>query len=329
MPHDTMNSGCRHDRFHVHGPRRRKCADCGTTWTIRARKRGRKPRKHRIATIERTFVHWSTLVERAAVARVDAGTWRRRHDRQLRTFAARPWPHRAPRGDLILICDALWHTVDGAPWTTYLLGLRSVGGEGLVFLRPILKPGHESQERWREIISAISERTRCRIRAMVADSFSGVEAIVEEHEWVLQRCQFHLLGKLATLCGNRKRSIAWWEGRQRTQALIRQILSDVDEERVRERWRELMDLSNDPHCPIRIRRLIRFTIRWLHEYRACFHHPHLRLPATTNAIENMNGRIRQLLNRHRGLCTPESLERWVVAYVWFHPRMKCRPKIPQ
>lgn len=299
------------------------------TWTIRARKRGRKPRKHRTATITRTFVQRHTLLVQADAAHINPETWRKRHDRTLRTFTARPWPYRSPRGDLILICDALWHTVDGVPWTTYLLGLRSVSGEDLFFLRPILKPDHESQERWREVIGAIPERTRRRIRAMVADSFSGVEAIVEERGWVLQRCQFHLLGKLATLCGNRKRRIAWWEGRQRTQALIRQVLSDTDEGRVGERRGELVDLSNDPSCPVRIRRLIRFTIRWLHEYRACFHHPHLRLPATTNALENMNGRIRQLLNRHRGLCTPASLEWWIVAYVWFHPRMKCRPKIPQ
>lgn len=299
------------------------------TWTIRARKRGRKPRKHRSATIERTFVQRRTLTEQAAGARMDPETLRKRHDQVLRAFTSFRWSHRLPPGDLLLICDGLWHTVDGDPWTTYLLGLRSVAGEDLVFLRPILRPDHESQERWREIIWAMPERTRRRIRAMVVDSFSGVEAIAEEQCWVLQRCQFHLLGKLATLCGDRKRAISWWEGRQRTQALVRQALSDTDEERIRAYRSELLGLANDPHCPVRLRRLIRFTIRWLHEYRACFHHPHLRLPATTNAIENMNGRIRQLLNRHRGLCTPESLERWIVAFVWFHPRMKCRPKIPQ
>lgn len=279
--------------------------------------------------VARTLTRPRTLTDNAIAAGVGIRAVQQRHAAALRVLTDRPWPHHAPYGDLILVCDGLWHAVDGSPWTTYLIGIRSVDGEDLAFLRPILKPDHESQERWREVIGAIPERTQRRIRAMVADSFTGVEAIAEEHGWVLQRCQFHLLGKLATLCGDRKRRITWWEGRQRTQALIRGILSDRDEGRVSQRRRDLVRLTQDPHCPVRIRRIIRFTLRWIHDYRACYEHPNLHLPATTNAIENMNGRIRQLLTRHRGLCTPTSLERWIVAYVWFHPRMKCRSKIPQ
>lgn len=326
MPHDTANSDCRHARVHGHGPRRRRCADCGNTWTVRAKRRGPKPRKYRTATVERTFTKRKTLTERAAASDVGTDAWRKRHGIALRAFLSRPWPHRPSHGTLILVLDALWHMVDGKPWTTYLCGLRAVDGERLVFLRPILQPEYESQERWREVIDGIPERTKRRIRAMVADSFSGVEAITDEEGWVLQRCHFHLLGRLATLCGDRKRRIAWWEGRQRTRVLVRRILHDLNERRVRRACRELAHLANDTQCPVRIRRLIRSTLRWLHDFRACYEHPNLRLPATTNAIENMNGRLRGLLNRHRGLCTPESLERWIIAYIWLHPRMKCRPK---
>lgn len=326
MSHDTTNSDCRHARVYGHGPRRRRCADCGDAWTVRAKRRGPKPRKHRTATIERTFTERKTLTERAAGSNVGTDAWRKRHGLALRSFLDRPWPHRAPRGDLILVLDALWHVVDEDPWTTYLLGVRSVDGEDLIFLRPILKPDHESQEQWREVMSAIPERTRQRIHAMVADSFAGVEAIAEEHGWVLQRCHFHLLGRLATLCGNRKRALAWWEGRQRTQVLIRRVISDTDVPRVQRARYELIHLANDPRCPVRIRRIIRSTIRWLHDFRAWHEHPDLHLPTTTNAMENMNGRIRSLLNRSRGFRTPETLARWITAYVWCHPRMKCRPK---
>lgn len=326
MQHDTTNSDCRHPRVHGHGPRRRRCADCGDTWTVRAKRRGPKPRKRRTATVERTFTKQKTLTERAAASDVGVDAWRKRHDIALRTFLDRPWPHCPPRGDLILVLDALWHTVDEEPWTTYLCGLRAVHGEDLVFLRPILRPDHESQERWREVIGAISERTRRRICAMVTDSFAGVESIADGEGWVLQRCHFHLLGRLATLCGDHKRAIAWWEGRQRTQALVRHVLHDPDEQHVRRACHDLAQLAIDARCPVRIRRLIRSTLRWTHDFRACYEYPDLHLPATTNAIENMNGRLRGLLNRHRGCCPPASLERWIVAYVWFHPRMKCRPK---
>lgn len=329
MPYDTMNSDCKHVRVHVHSARRRKCADCTATWTVRPQRRGPKPRKHRTTIARRTFTDPCALTERAQTLGVSARVVQQRHAAALRVLTDRPWPHRSPRGDCILVLDALWHTVDGEEWTTYLLGLRAVDGEDLVFLRPILRPGHESQEQWREIIGTIPERTRQRIRAVIADSFTGVGAIANEEGWVLQRCHFHLLGKLATLCGNRKRRIAWWEERQRVQVLVRRLLCNTDERRVSRACTELAHLANDVRCPVRIRRIIRSTLRWRHDFRAWYEYPHLRLPATTNAVENMNGRLRSLLQRHRGLRTADALTRWITAYVWFHPRMKCRPKIPQ
>lgn len=110
------------------------------------------------------------------------------------------------------------------------------------------------------------------------------------------------------------------------QVLVRRVISDTDVRRVRCACGELQLLADDPRCPVRIRRIIRSTLRWIHDFRAWHEYPHLHLPVTTNAMENMNGRIRALLARHRGLCTPDALQRWIVAYVWFHPRMKCRPK---
>lgn len=326
MLYDTTNAACRHHAVHGHGPRRRRCADCGTTWTVRAKRRGRKPRKHRTAIVRRTFTHQQTVVARAAATRIDADTWRKHHAATLRILLARAWPHRPPHGNLILILDALWHTIDGEEWTTYLLGLRAIDGEEIVFLRPILRPGHESQEQWREAVGTIPKNTRTRIRAIIADSFAGVGTLAGEERWVLQRCHFHLLGKLATLCGNRKRRIVWWRERQRMQVLIRRVLCDTDERRVRRACHELRYLADDGRCPVRIRRIIRSTLRWRHDFRAWYEHPALRLPATTNAVENINSRIRSLLHRHRGLRTADALERWIVAYVWFHPRMKCRPK---
>lgn len=209
MSYDTMNSDCGHMRVHGHGPRRRRCADCGVTWTMRAKRRGRKSRKRRVALVARTFTRPYPLTERARDSGTNTRVVQQRHAAALRVLTDRPWPHRLPSGDLILVCDALWHTVDGEEWTTYLVGLRAVHGEDIVFLRPILRPGHEAQEQWREIIGTIPKRTRQRIHAMVTDSFSGVGTIADAEGLVLQRCHFHLLGKLATLCGNRKRRITW------------------------------------------------------------------------------------------------------------------------
>jgi hypothetical protein len=90
----------------------------------------------------------------------------------------------------------------------------------------------------------------------------------------------------------------------------------------------LFALGQNQQCPTRLRHIVVQTLRVLHEYRACYRHPELCLPATTNAIENTNGRIRSLLNRSRGYRTPASLIRWIIGFVWFHPTVTCRPKVP-
>jgi hypothetical protein len=109
--------------------------------------------------------------------------------------------------------DAMWFdTVDGQQ-TVYLLGLRPVHDDQLCFLRPILRPGHESQKRWREVIEGMLPDVRERIYAVVSDSFAGSGGLAKKEGWIFQRCQAHLLLRLSTLCGNNKRVVSWREGR--------------------------------------------------------------------------------------------------------------------
>jgi hypothetical protein len=224
--------------------------------------------------------------------------------------------------------DAIWFHFGEAPIIVYLLGLRAVKGGELHFLRPVLRPGHESRKRWREIIEEIAPRVRKRISAIVSDSFAGSGQLARQYGWVLQRCQAHLLIRLSTLCGNNKRTVSWRSGRQKIKKLIRVLLETPDEVGTEKVIFALSALGQDSRCTIRLRRIVRATIRFQKEYRACFLHPELRLPATTNALENTNGRIRSLLNRSRGCRTPESLIRWITGFLYFHPAVKCRPKSP-
>ncbi len=172
------------------------------------------------------------------------------------------------------------------------------------------------------------EETRNGIVALVSDSFSGAGGIAKQYGWVFQRCQAHLLLRLETLCGDNKRTVTFWSGRQTVKRLVYALMQERSERKVARIATRLMKLRNHPHCPVRLRHIIAETVRRLHEYRACYRHPDLRLPATTNAIENTNGRIRNLLNRARGCRTPASLIKWVTGFLWFHPTVKCRPKLP-
>jgi hypothetical protein len=105
-------------------------------------------------------------------------------------------------------------------------------------------------------------------------------------------------------------------------------MSTTDEQEASKIAEGLFVLGQNKQCPMRLRRIITQTLRVVHEYRACYQHPELRLPATTNALENTNGRIRSLLNRSRGCRTPESLIRWITGFLWFNPTVTCRPKLP-
>lgn len=328
MKDDTMNEACKHTKSIKYGSRRRQCVSCRVTWRARAKKRGPKATKKRLTDLQRTFVEKLTLVQQSRRSGVSSDALSKRHAQTLVLLAERPWPHESPTGSLILVMDAMWFETVQGQQTFYLIGLRAVDDDELVFLRPVLRPGHESQKRWREVIQEIPLDVRKRICAVVSDSFAGSGGLAKEHGWVFQRCQAHLLLRLSTLCGDNKRVVSWREGRQGIQHLMHALMNTRDQTKATAIADRLHALGQDRQCPIRLRRIVVQTLRTLHEYRACYLHPELRLPATTNALENTNGRIRSLLNRSRGCRTPQSLLQWITGFLWFHPTVACRPKLP-
>lgn len=328
MNHDTANSVCKHTKSIKFGGRRRQCVTCKQTWTVRAKKRGVKPRKNRVKDLEKTFVEKLTLVQQARRAHKSANAFSKQHAQTLTGLCDKPWPHTIPDGQLILVMDAIWFTLNEEPYTVYLTGFRQIHSDTLHFLPPILRPGYESQKQWREVLDIISEDVRHRICAVVSDSFSGAGGLAKKYGWIFQRCQAHLLLRLSTLCGDNKLAVSWREGRQEIQRLMHALMNTRDENKVSSLVEQLLTLGAHPQCPQRLRQIVKRTVRTLHEYRACYLHPELRLPATTNAVENTNGRIRSVLNRARGCRTPASLIHWITAFLWFHPTVKCRPKLP-
>lgn len=328
MQHDTTNLHCAHRRSISHGGRRRKCLACGATWTARPKKRGRKPGKRRLAALAKTFVQRLTLVQQARRSSTNADVFSKRHAASLAALAERPWPHAIPEGRLILVMDAIWFRQGDGRQTVYLLGLRKTDDDALHFLRPVLRPGHESRKRWREVIDGIPAEAKRRVSAVVSDSFSGAGGIARTHGWVFQRCQAHLLLRLEALCGDYKRAVSWRAGRQELKRLAYALMNARSRAKASKIADAFARLGDHPHCPRILRYIVGDALRHLHEYRACYLHPELRLPATTNAIENTNGRIRSVLNRSRGCRTPASLIRWITGFLWFNPTVACRPKSP-
>lgn len=269
-----------------------------------------------------------TLVQQSRRTKIGAKGLSKRHAKLLTSLCEQPWPHSIPLGFLILVMDAVWFSIDGKQYTLYLTGFRAIEEDTLHFLPPILRLGHESQKEWREIIAGIEADVRDRIRAVVSDSFSGSGGIAKQYKWVYQRCQAHLLIRLSTLCGDNKFTVSWREGRQEIKRLMHALMNVRDPEKVSGIVDQLFVLSRNPRCPERLYQIVKRTVRTLHEFRACYLRPELRLPATTNAVENTNGRIRDMLNRARGCRTSSSLLQWITGFLWFHPTVTCQPKLP-
>ncbi len=157
MKHDTTNEACKHTKSIKYGGRRRQCVLCRATWRVRSKRRGPKAMRCRVAALKKTFVQKLTLAQQAARGASSVGAFTKRHAASLAVLSDRPWPHKAPSGTLILVMDAMWFRKNQGMYTVYLFGLRSVHRDDLHFLRPILRYGYESQQRWREIIALIPE----------------------------------------------------------------------------------------------------------------------------------------------------------------------------
>src|SRR3974390_1541556 len=185
--------GARVRRF---GPRRRQCVECGHTWTIRPKKRGRPRHRSQASVLRRVLVEGFTLRQLFSNRPgVELAAYRYRFRQALQRFVARPAPQKIPQGPLVLVADGLWFEFDAVPWVLYLTALKPCDGENATFLDPLLLPGKEGASRWQQAFAAIPQSAKQRITAMAVDNLPGMQKLAAQNWWVLQLCQFHLLLK--------------------------------------------------------------------------------------------------------------------------------------
>lgn len=267
--------------------------------------------------------------QQAFLSGLNYETTKARHRRILERLTHRAWPAMRLRGPLILVLDGLWFRIAGERWVVYLMALRSVSGETVCFLRPVVRRESESAQGWHRAMATIPACVQRRICALVSDGLRGLRQLAKERGWVYQWCHFHLLGRMANVFGTRKRTVVWIRGRRRAEQDIRELITTPSPQRLTTLRRSLAISSRDPECPKKIRMIIREVLRHMDDLRAYLDHPELRLPATSNVMESLNSRLRELAGRSRGFRTGAALERWITAYVLFHLKGLCRPKIPQ
>lgn len=322
MKNVHVKSPCCQETIIRYGNRRRQCAHCGTTWSIRPRKRGRKRRRIHRVLISQVFSDKRTLTSLARRKGISQPGITKRFRRSLAWYGRRKPACVSFRARAyILLADALWFRFSDERWTLYLRALKPTTHHTATFLDPILLPGKENARDWRNVIGSTPESLKNRVKAFVSDGFRGSKKIAKCYRWIFQRCHFHLIAQLQVRRGRRKRSLPGRQTREDVYQTVRAILVRKNRSRVRMLKEQLKTVIRRRDCPRKLRSIVREFLRDISHFRAYLNHPHLNLPTTTNTIESMNSAIRSVCGNLR---TPESLARWTIALIKHHSTFTCK-----
>lgn len=313
--------GARVRRF---GPRRRQCVECGHTWTVWPRKRGRPVHRTADSILRRVLVDGFTLGQLFSQRPgVDLPAYRYRFRQALRRFVARPCPQQIPPGPLVLLVDGLCFQFDGRLWVLYLMALKPCRGNYAIFLDPLLLPGKESITRWQLALATIPPEAMNRIRAMVVDNLSGVPWLARQKGWALQLCQFHLLLKVQAIRRGMRYRLQGGKVREEIHQLIRAAIELPAGKHLTRVVDRLRCISRSDCGTRRIQATVRGFLKDMNFYRTYLMHPRFNLPKTTNSVESMCRILRELFRSSRAGSNPTSVQLWATALIRLRPRVTC------
>lgn len=157
-------SPCCSSQIRRFGKRRRQCAKCKKTWSIRPKKRGRPKRRTSRRVIERALLSRYTLrqlAEQRGMLSTPALLYRFRA--ALTKFLEQPPKPRMPDGPLVLLADGMRFKFAGKPWVLYLTAIKPCSGKTALFFDPMLIIGLEGAWRWERVFSLSLNWTLCRL----------------------------------------------------------------------------------------------------------------------------------------------------------------------
>lgn len=328
---NTQHANCMHPKRFVRrfGMRRRQCGECKCTWRIRQKKRGRKAKRVSSAFVSAYLSGFVSTVRNIALQRkTSRSNVQRALTRSLEKYVllhGNDWRTLVPiEGGIVLIADAIWYRVKGMKYTIYVLLLRPQFGTIAVILPPIILPGHEDIAGWLKAISIVPECMEARIGAIVCDGGTGLVNLAYRHQWLLQRCQFHLLSAVQNYIttGPRSKHLVF---AKRVMSLVQQAISEPSQTTVRQAINELERIHKVSRSK-GVRRVLGGLALHLNEYRTYLNHPEWNLPDTSNTAESCIQCIRDLMYKCRGFRTKEKLELWLKAFAAHQKTICCRGK---
>lgn len=319
-------SSCCRAKIHHFGSRRRQCSQCKRTWTIRKKRRGRKPQRGRPGVLKAVLLDGRTLKTLAPRYGLTHQGLSRRFRRTLRQFVSRSRPLRLPRGPLVLVLDGLYFRFQRKDWVLYQMAVKPCHHNRAIFLDPVLLPGRENLRGWSQAIATIPARIHRRIRASVSDEISGIIKLGKSQGWIVQLCHFHLISRLQNCRGRRNRRL---EGRPLREALyqhVRKALELPDGPKLQTVLKTLRQLVRRATGLRVMRMIVREFLRRVDHFRAYRQYPELHLPTTTGTVEAMNRRVRDLMRQTRSISSPQALHLWTTALIRKRPNVMCNGK---
>lgn len=307
--------------------RRRQCSQCGKTWRVWKRKRGRKKQRTCADLLLRYLSNESgSIRQQAARKHITPAGLQARMAQAVQSFnKENPWPD-PPDGELIAVADAMIEYIRGMPHAVYFVLLRAVNSNKAVILPFVVTIGiGEGARGWNMAIQGIPADARSRIRVLVCDGVQALGTVAREEGWILQRCHFHLRARLFSFCSPRRFSKKPLLGR-RIQKLVEIVLSGRDEDKIQNAIQGLYKIKNEVSARS-FRTVLSGLIRHYEDYRAYLRYPQYHIPSTSNSAEFMIGQIRSLQYRARGFNTLKSLSSWIETYCKFTKTITCNGKI--
>ncbi len=315
---------CCRGRINRFGKRRKQCSVCKRTWRIRRKRRGRKRKRIAPRLAIRTLMERQTLAHQNRYGDISQSGWSRRFTKALLVAMRTTRIRRMPAGPYALLGDGLYFKFKRMDWVMYIMAVKPIRSHYAYFLDPVLLPGKESYERWRQAVSTIPQRIQKCILAFVSDGFRGSKLVAKEYGWIHQRCHFHLLMALIRRHGRRSYRIRGMGIRERLLGVVRVLLTTTDAVIKRKQTLKAQRLLLHPLCPPWIRKQTIEFLRTLDDFRAYLIYPELNLPATTNAIESSGKIIRKATSTAR---TPQSVLLRATTFLRLRKSITCNSKI--
>jgi len=319
-------SSCCKAKVYNFGRRRFQCSLCKKTWRNRQKKRGRK--KIRVTTniVKDVLLRGETLAQRSRRGNLTERQYLLRYHRALDKINNKKWFPEIPDGKLILIVDGLWTMSNKKRYVIYLMALRSVSQSLAYLVPPIILSGSEIRKKWEIAIETIPPSVKQRIVALVCDGISGLPNIANNHDWVVQRCNFHFIKVMKRFRGKSNSHIQHKELREDMYQTIRKAMIVSYGKEYDDILKHLENLINDINCPKWVRVHGNEFMRHREAFRSYLRYPKYNLPFTTSSMENLCGSVRNLLRRSRGFKNEKSLSKWITEFIRLKETITCNGK---